>query len=233
MKLAIMQPYFFPYLGYFQLINAVDTFIIYDNVQFIRRGWINRNRILINGQPFMFHFSIKKDIRDKNINEIYFSDEFSYEKAKLLKTIAYNYNKAPYFMEIYQLLTKILNINETNVATMIGNSIQVLCNYIGIKTSIIYSSPIKLDSSLKGESKIIELCKYFNCDHYINAIGGVDLYSKDKFALNNIKINFIKMNNITYPQFDYEFVPNLSIIDVLMFNSTDQIQGFLKECELK
>lgn len=231
MKIGIMQPYFFPYIGYWQLINAVDKFVIYDDVNFIMRGYINRNSILINGNAHKFSIPLEKPSQNKLINEtkLNFSDS---EKKDFLKTLELSYKKAPYYKEVSPIINEIIFNNEKDLTLSIKFSIERINQYLDIKTALLLSSDINKDNSLKGQDKILEICKLLNAQQYINPIGGVDLYDKVKFADNNIKLNFIKTKNIVYKQFNNEFVPNLSIIDVIMFNSKDAVKEMLGEYEL-
>jgi len=228
MKLAIMQPYFLPYIGYFQLIKAVNLFIIYDDVQFIKRGWINRNYILSNENKLMFNLILNGASQNKLINEI----SVQTDQNKLLKTIYHSYKKAPYFEFIYPLIKNILDFEDKNLAKFIGNSIIHICNYLKIDTEIIYSSSMEKNNELKGQEKIIHICKLLNADTYINAIGGQDLYDKESFKKACIDLKFIKNNSTPYTQFKNEFIPWLSIIDVMMFNSVDEINKMLDNYEL-
>src|SRR5471030_3021772 len=230
MKIGIMQPYFLPYIGYFKLINSVDQFIIYDDVQYIKSGWINRNKMLVNNNATNFILSIKNDSYNLNINERYFSDNLEREIKKLLKGIEIAYKKAPYFNQVIPLIIKIFDYDTNqNISNFIFSSLKIVSNYIGIQTEFIKSSKIEKYKELKGQTKIIDIVKRVKGDTYINSIGGVELYSKDIFKENDIKLKFIKSNHIEYKQFNERFIPNLSILDVLMFNSTEKIKEFINE----
>ncbi|MEC0232689.1 WbqC family protein [Paenibacillus alba] len=232
MKLAIMQPYLFPYIGYFQLIYSVDQFIIYDDVQFINRGWINRNRVLVNNTAHLFTFSVRKDSRDLNINDRYFSLQFEFEKNKFKNGLQLGYKKAPNYNETMALIDNIFSLKELNVSSFITNQIKMICSYLGIQTKISLSSELDTESHLKAEERIIDICKKVDASHYINPIGGQELYSRDRFSKEGISLSFLKTNSIIYPQFKGEFVSFLSIIDVMMFNSKDQINKIISEYEL-
>jgi hypothetical protein len=232
MKVGVMQPYLFPYLGYFQLINAVDKFVIYDDVQYIKRGWINRNNVLCNGSAHMFVFSINKDHQYKNINERFYTSNFEKEKEKFLSLLNASYKKAPYFNDIYELIERIFACKEKNVSVYNTYSLREICNYIGVDTEFLISSEIEKEAKLKGQEKILAISKALGADWYINPIGGVELYSHELFNEENIKLNFIKMRDIRYKQFGNEFVPYLSIIDVLMFNSKERVRVLLDEYDL-
>jgi hypothetical protein len=227
MKVAIMQPYFFPYIGYFQLINAVDTFVVYDDVNFIKKGWINRNNILVNNEQFLFTVALKSASQNKLINQISI-DENSSWRIDLLKTIKLAYSKAPFFEQVFPLIQDIITKDEINISKLIIYSLNKICGFLSIKTNIIISSEIEKNNNLKGQDKIIEICKKLNATNYINASGGIALYDKNVFLDNNITLDFIKSSPIIYKQFENTFVPYLSIIDLMMFNSVEKINKFLK-----
>jgi len=232
MKLAIMQPYFFPYIGYFQLINSVDKFIIYDNIQYTKKGWINRNRILVNGKDQLITLPIKKDSDYLNVVQRKLSESWVNDKNKILNLIKSSYNKSPYFEKIFSLVSECINNPETNLFKFIYDSILLIKEFLGIKTEIVISSLIEVDHSLKSQEKVLSLCKNQNAKIYINSIGGVELYDKKVFEENGIELNFIKTNPIKYKQFGDQFVPWLSIIDILMFNNKDEINKYLNEYTL-
>jgi len=232
MKLAIMQPYFMSYIGYFQLINSVDKFIIYDNIQYIKKGWINRNRILVNGKDQLITLPIKKDSDYLNVVERELSESWGKDKVKMLNIIKSSYSKAPYFQETFELISKCLNNTEVNLFKFIYDSIVLINDHLEIKTPIVISSTIDANHTLKSQDKVLSLCKEQNADIYINSIGGVELYDKEVFKQNNIELNFIKSNPLQYKQFNNEFVSWLSIVDVMMFNSKEQIKEYLNSYTL-
>lgn len=228
-----MQPYFLPYIGYWQLLNTVDKFVVYDNVQYIKNGWINRNRILLNSKDFYITIPLKTDSYSIDINERFISNEYFDKHAdKLIRTIRYAYQKAPYFKDVMPTIEQCLRYKEKNLLTFIFNSIQVISKYLGITTKIIFSSNIEMDHSLKGQERVIEICRKLSATRYINPIGGLELYDSKSFEVNGIELRFIKSKTIQYTQFDNEFMPNLSIMDVMMFNSTDDIKEMLYMYEL-
>jgi hypothetical protein len=221
-----------PYIGYFQLINSVDEFVIYDNIQYTKKGWINRNRILANGKDQLITLPIKKDSDYLNVVERELSESWGKDKNKMLNVIKSSYNKAPYFQETFELISKCLNNPEVNLFRFIYDSIVLINDYLEIKTPIVISSTIEADHTLKSQDKVLSLCKEQNADVYINSIGGVELYDKEVFKQNNIELNFIKSNPIQYKQFNNGFVSWLSIIDVMMFNSKEQIKEYLNSYTL-
>ena len=222
-KIAIMQPYFFPYIGYFQLINSVDEFVIYDNIQYTKKGWINRNRILCNESDKLITLPLKKDSDFKDVFERKLSDTWIDDRNKILNLIKASYRKAPFFSETFEIVQKCLLYDDQNLFNFIFNSIKIINEYLEIKTKMILSSSLNIDHSLKSKHKVIAICKEMNATTYINAIGGVNLYDKDEFLENKIFLNFIKSNSLNYNQFDKEFIPWLSIIDVMMFNSKNKV----------
>lgn len=227
-----MQPYFFPYIGYWQLINAVDKFVIYDDVNYIKRGWINRNNILVNGHSKLINVRMSKVSQNKLINEIEVTHHLSYNED-LLQTINRSYCKAPFFENVFPLVERVINQHENNLAKYLEFSIKEVCKYLSITTEIIISSEISKSNELKGQDKIIEICKLLSSDQYMNAIGGQSLYSSPDFQLCGIELKFLKTLDITYPQTSKKkFVPNLSILDIMMFNSPEQINSMLDDYEL-
>ena len=223
MKLAIMQPYFMPYIGYFQTMAAVDTYIVYDDVQYIKGGWVSRNNLLIGGEKKMFTIILKGASPNKMFNEIEIGDDFK----KFERLLQCNYSKAPYFNEIMALLHGIFTYEDRQLANFLCNSYKKLFEYLEINTNIILSSTINKDCSLKAGDKVLDICKSLKADTYLNAIGGQDLYDKAEFASHGINLLFVKTNDIVYKQFKNEFVPNLSIIDVLMHNGKEGTKQLL------
>jgi hypothetical protein len=227
-----MQPYFFPYFGYFQLISATDIFVIYDDTQLISRGWVNRNRILVNGEASLITLPLKKSHFQENIRCRYFTEDIDWHKEKILKGIRLSYARAPYFNESYPLIESILDFQERNVALFNENLIKVLCEHLGIATTILISSKLGLGEGLSGTDRIIAIMKGLQADIAINPIGGFNLYSCDEFMRHGVSLKFIKMTPIPYRQFGNRHLPNLSIIDVLMFLKLSEIQARLSEYSL-
>lgn len=231
MTLAIMQPYFFPYIGYWQLIHAVDMHVIYDDVNYIKGGWINRNYILLNGGAKL----INLQLRNASPNKLIFETELMCDELynrKLLKTIEQAYKKALYFNDVFPLIEGIILQNEKSLSKYLAGLITRVCGYLGINTRLVLSSETEKDNSLKGQDKVLEICGILGANRYINAIGGMELYSKGAFEKHNIELSFIKTREIKYKQYNNEFVPNLSIIDVMMFNSKEEIKRMLNEYDL-
>lgn len=229
MKLGIMQPYFFPYIGYFQLINKVDKFIFYDDVNFIKNGWINRNRILINNAPNYITVQLKKASPFKLINQIQFTDN----RPKLLKTVKQVYKKAPNFEDVWPIIEICLTFETHLISELSIKSVMEVCNYLNLSTKFEISSVHYPETKhFERTERILSICKNNRAKVYINAIGGMALYSKDIFEKHGINLYFIQTDEIEYNQLCPVFVPGLSIIDVLMFNSKEQVNSMLCRCEL-
>lgn len=223
MKLAIMQPYFFPYIGYFQLIAAVDQFIVYDNIKYTKKGWITRNRMLQNGEDAIFSLPLKSGSDSLNIYDRELAADFNREK--LLNQFKGAYRRAPYFEQTFPLMEQIVRHEDANLFRFLLHSIVSICGHLGIATEIRGSSEIAIDHELKSQDKVIALCEATGATTYINAIGGMELYSKEIFKERGIELKFIKSRPFEYEQLGNEFVPWLSIIDVMMFNPINAIQA--------
>lgn len=222
MKAAIMQPYFLPYIGYFQLIAAVDLFIVYDNIKYTKKGWINRNRMLQNGKDVMFSLPLKNDSDYLDVCDRKLAADFN--RDKLLNQFKGAYRHAPYFAHTFPLVEQIVRHEETNLFRFLHHSIVKTCEHLGIATEIQVSSSISIDHNLKNQDKVLALCEAVSADTYVNAIGGMELYSKEAFRSKEIDLKFIKSKPFTYTQFGDDFVPWLSIVDVMMFNPPNTIQ---------
>ena len=223
MKLAIMQPYFLPYIGYFQLIASVDQFIVYDNIKYTKKGWINRNRMLQNGKAVMFSLPLKSDSDYLNVCERELSAEFS--RDKLLNQFKGAYRSAPHFDQTLPLIEAIVRFDDTNLFAYLQHSIVKTCAHLGITTEIRNSSGIAIDHTLKNQDKVLALCEAVGASIYVNALGGMELYSKKSFKEKGIDLNFIQSKPFEYPQFGDAFMPWLSIIDVMMFNPLNTVQA--------
>ena len=222
MKLAIMQPYFLPYIGYFQLIAAVDTFVVYDNIKYTKKGWVNRNRMLRNGEDVTFSLPLAKDSDSLDIVQRELAADF--DRQKLLNQFKGAYSKAPHFDVTFPVLARIVLNEERNLFRYILQSIVELCGHLGLPTEIRLSSEIDIDHGLKSQDKVLAICNALGADCYINAIGGLELYRHEDFAAQDVALQFIKAKPFEYPQFAGKTVQWLSIADVLMFNSLDVVK---------
>jgi len=233
MRVALMQPYFFPYIGYFQLIQAVDEFVIFDNAQYIRRGWMNRNRILnVQKEAVYIHLPVKKAHRETKIKEIVINHDSSW-KEKIFNQLNY-YNKATNYVFVMDFLNECLNINNSNLSTFNTILLKKICNLLEIDTNITVLSeefPMINEANVADEWGI-KVAKALGATTYINAIGGIEFYDQQKYNANNLEIQFIKPVLKPYKQFNNIFIPGLSIIDVMMFNDLEEIKEMLEIHEL-
>jgi hypothetical protein len=229
---GIMQPYLFPYLGYFQLIRECDVFVWLDDVQYIKRGWINKNRILLGGNAHEFVFSVRKGAQKLSINERWYSESFPDEAGKLLKTLHMAYHKAPLYEPGRELITRLLSTDERNVSEFNCGTLEALCAHLGITPEFTRSSRISGVSGLRGEERIMGIVKALDGDRYVNAIGGTSLYSYDQFARAGLTLKFLKSGDGRYAQFGAAFVPHLSIVDVLMFTDSASLSRLLTDYRL-
>lgn len=231
MKLGIMQPYFMPYIGYFQLMKAVDKYVVYNDVNYIKGGWVARNNILVQGKKQLFTIQLQGASPNKHFDDIQILDNFK----KLTKTLELNYSKAPYFSAAMELMESIFSFPYKRLDLFIKHSFECVLSYLGINTELILSSDITKDNSLKGKDKVLEICSLLHADTYYNAVGGKELYDKDEFANHGISLRFLKTNDgLQYEQFPrMDFVPNLSILDVLMFNSVADVNRLLDDYTLE
>ena len=218
-----MQPYFFPYIGYFQLIHSADLFIVYDQIKYTKKGWINRNRMLQNGKGVLFSLPLKDASDSLDVCDRLLATDF--DRDRFLRQIRGAYRNATFFSETFPLVEQIMRYNERNLFSFLHHAIAKICQHLEISTEIRVSSDIAVEEGLKNHQKVIALCKAVGADTYVNAIGGMELYTRDKFRSCGLGLNFIKSNFYAYRQLGDAFVPGLSIIDVMMFNSLETIKS--------
>jgi hypothetical protein len=231
MKLAIMQPYFYPYIGYFQMIYAVNKFIFYDDVQFIERGWINRNYLLSKEGRQLFTIPLKQYSLGDSINIIEVAGNSNW-KDSLLKTIYLTYKRAPNFEIIYNIIDSTLKIETSIISDYCIASIISVYNYLKINREFISSSEINYNRTASKTEKIISILESEKASELILPPGSIDLYSKEQF---NVPAYFIiPSDDISYKQFSKtRFEKNLSIIDILMFCDLEIIFKLLNFYSLK
>lgn len=225
-----MQPYFFPYLGYYQLVTAVDRFVFLDNVNFIKKGWINRNNILLNGNPFLFSIPLKKASQNKLIinTELAVDDKW---RTNFFKTIEMAYSTAPQYHSVVALLHDAMDPDASSISEWASRSVHSVMNYLSIKKEFMYASQAVIDKS-KADDQIIRLCQYYKATDYINLPGGRMLYNSEKFNQAGLNLHFIQSIPVSYNQGLGNFIPNLSIIDVLMWNTAEQVIHLLNQYTL-
>lgn len=234
MKLGIMQPYLFPYIGYYQLIQAVDKFVIYDDVTFIKGGWINRNNILGQGNKAQaFTLPLAGASSNLKINEINIDQkQWPHFKKKFRKSLEQQYRKAPFFENTCSIINECLEFQDHNLSNFLGHSLLTMCKHLGLEVDMVMHSDRFDNQNLSAQSRVLDICAQTKANTYINAIGGQALYSKEDFKHNNIDLFFLQPEPITYPQFHDQFVPYLSIIDTMMFNSSSQLNSQLASYRL-
>jgi hypothetical protein len=233
MAVAIMQPYFFPYLGYFQLVQAADHFVLYDDVMFIKKGWINRNRILMQGNDFMFTIPLEKQSQNKTIREstVAWNADFP---AKFLVQLRSAYKKAPHVDAVMALIEGVLAEKPISLADLAGNSIQATWTYLGLEKEFYFSSSLAVSADYGRAERLMEITKSFGESVYINAANGKSLYDKPSFAQVGVDLQFIQSELPVYPQGTHpDFLPGLSMIDVLMWNDRVQVREMLTHYTLE
>lgn len=232
-RIAIMQPYFLPYIGYWQLMSCVDRFVVYDDIQFTKKGWIHRNRYLNNGSDQMFTLPLKKDSDYLDIVERSLSDSWGEEKDKLKRKVEGAYKKSPKFDEAMPIFEECLEYKGRNLFEFIFNSIKVIKERLNITSELMISSEIGDSKHLKGQERVLEICRTLRATEYVNPIGGYELYERGAFHSQNVELKFHKTGDVKYDQMRKDFFPNLSVLDMLMFVGVDGVRGELENFEFK
>ena len=224
MRIAIMQPYLFPYIGYFQLAHAVEEFVVFDDVQYIKRGWVNRNRLLKNGSFYEFTAAVHGASQLHTFNEVAFAP-----MERLIRTISSLYGHATHFATAFPLVASALRHHDRSVPHLIRFSIEEVFRYVGLPVRISYASELRVAPELRGQDRIMRICHLKDATTYVNLPGGAGLYDAVTFGNSNIDLRLLRPNPDPYAQFGSTFVPNLSIIDVLMFNTPAQVRTLLTQ----
>lgn len=224
-RLSINQPYFFPYIGFFQLLHACSKFVSLDDANFIKRGWINRNRILINGKPTYLNLQIVDASQNRKICETKI-DKYSGWKDDILKKLRISYSRAPFYTDTFTVVRNTLDTHSDLVSDISFQSILEVCNYLKLRREF---GRCQGDVAGSGEERIIGICKKENAGSYVNLPGGQELYDREKFRNDGIELLFIEPKLREYRQFGGDFVPGLSIIDVMMFNSPEAILDMISD----
>ncbi len=230
-SVAIMQPYFLPYLGYFQLIAAVDKFIVLDDVNFIQRGWINRNRMLMNGAPHLFTLPLRGASQNRLICDLELVADAVW-REKLLRSLRQAYGRAPYYAQVSDMLDDILRFPSVRLDLFLLNSLQLVMRYLALDTAVVPTSRLYGNAGLSGEQRIIDICQREGASDYVNPIGGVSLYQRAHFEQHAIALHFLHSRAVSYPQGKNQHISGLSIVDVLMYNAPSTVQQLLKEKDL-
>jgi hypothetical protein len=228
MKLAVMQPYFFPYVGYYQLACSVDEFVFFDDVNFIKKGYINRNAILLNGDRFDFSVPVSAVSQNRKISEHSYVGDFK----NFLKQIQNSYKKAPFFSQVYGLIEQVVVDADLSVPTKNSKSIKAVFEYLGTGPKFSFASELEVPDEFRAQDRIIEICKKKRATEYHNSAGGRALYDSDVFRSNGIELRFVESRPVSYSQGAGNFVPYLSMIDVLMWNEKSRIVEILEGFDL-
>lgn len=229
-----MQPYFFPYLGYFQLLHAADRFVIYDDVAFIKQGWVNRNRILINGQPSYITVPVKHATSFKSICDIEIDDgpQNRQWRAKMLKSIANAYRRAPEFARVFPLVESVITAGTTHIGDLARASLLAVGDFLDLHPAWVVSSRAYGNAELTAQDRVLDICRREAAAEYVNPPGGAHLYSPDLFCAQGVRLRILRPRPISYAQFGGEHVASLSIIDLLMFNSRDRARELVAAYDL-
>lgn len=220
-----MQPYFLPYIGYFQLMAAVDAFVVYDNIKYTKKGWINRNRFLRGGSDVTFTVPLTAgsdhlDVVDREVAP-------TFDRERLLQQFRGAYLRAPFFADTFPLLERVVRSPETNLFRYILHSLREVCAHLDLRTPLLISSAVPADHGLRAQDRVLSMCEALGATTYVNPPGGRDLYDAPSFAARGIALEFLTPALAPYAQFDGPFVPALSIVDVLMFNSLADVRDAL------
>ena len=229
--IAIMQPYFFPYIGYWQLIHAVDRFVIYDDVNYIKGGWINRNRLLINGEPVYITVPLYQSSPYKRICDTTLQPSTIW-RNKLVKMVEITYRKAPCFAEAFPVIESLIRYEADNLADYLAHQLQMLAAFMGIKTVFVLTSRCYDNEHLSGQSRVLDICKREKASIYLNLRGGQSLYDAEIFRGSGITLRFTAIHPLPYKQRGGEFSPYLSIIDALMEVGPVEIKRHLDAFDL-
>ncbi len=230
--LAIMQPYFLPYIGYWQMMQAVDEFIIYDDVQFSKGGWINRNRLLLDGAAHTFSLPLRKGNLGDKINERYLCDAWPDARTSLQAKFAHAYSKAPQYARVMPIIEEVMSAPHLNLADFLCVGLERVKTYLGIDTPLLRSSELAAGQGLRASDRVLAMCEARAASTYVNAPGGRELYDREDFKSRGITLHFIQTDNIAYEQFSETFLPSLSILDVMMFNDQGTIKTLLSRYRL-
>lgn len=235
-KVAIMQPYFFPYMGYFSLIKHTDEFILFDPVQFIRHGWIERNRILKQGGGWIYiKVPLNKFSRDTIIKDVGINNDTLWQDKILAQLNTYK-KKAPFYYKVKKLLDQLFSEKFTSITKLNEKSIELVCDYLNIelKMRVFSEMDLSIQEPNEPDEWALNICKAMGgVKEYWNAKGGEEFFSRKKYEANGISIHFLNLKSIEYQQIENTFEPGLSILDTLMFNSPKEINSLLDQYDLK
>ena len=231
-RIAVMQPYFFPYFGYFQLIRSTDAFVFYDDVNFIVRGRVNRNQILINGKPAWLTVPCRNVSQNRLIMDTRHAMDNT-DRDRLLRMVSIAYAKAPYFQDVFPLFERVIRHPSDLMGDLAMESVRSVCTYLEMQVSFRLSSVDYPDT--RGQDKaqrLLRICHAEGAGTYVNLPGGRSLYREDEFRAAGISLRFLEPSLLEYTQTGGQFVPDLSVLDLLMFNSKGEVMHLLGQYTL-
>jgi len=224
MTISSNQPYFMPYLPYWQLIDCADLFLVGDDFSYRKSSWIPRNRILVNGRVQFFRIELRHQSSNTLIRDM---EIVPPDLSVKLRTLEMAYHKAPCFAEGYALCERVLRFPSGNLCEFLTASIKEVCKYMYIDTPIGFTSDVPGNSEFRNKERIYHLCKYYGADTYVNATGGQALYDYDGFRSHGLRLAFLRTEIPAYKQLSDRFVPGLSVMDAVMFLSREQLRDML------
>jgi hypothetical protein len=230
-RLAIMQPYFFPYLGYFQLAASVDTFVFYDDVNFRKGGFVNRNRLLVSGRVGYFTVPLSKASSSSTIDQVQIDGSKPWRR-RLATTLRSSYARAPHFRAVFELFERVSSLEDGRISELAKRSVRLVAEYVGLATTFVDSSSVYGNAERSGVERVLDVCRRENAAAYHNLPGGAKLYGDDEFERAGLCLRFVAPRVAPYPQFSAPFVPNLSMLDVLMFNDAASVREKLSQYSL-
>ena len=231
-RVAIMQPYFLPYIGYWQLVNKVDCFVVYDDIKYTKKSWINRNNYLLNGRAKLFSLPLKHDSDYLDVRDRWLSDNARHELSKLVRKLNAVYQVAPAFDQVSQLVQQVFNYEDLNLIRFLMNSIESVCSFLDFSTTVVVSSTLGVPRELKGQDRVIAICEVLGASEYLNPIGGIHLYKPDVFQSRGVRLLFQRVIPFKYNQYEANFVPNLSVLDALMFLGKEGMNDIIESLEI-
>lgn len=227
-RVAVLQPYLFPYLGTFQLARQVDRFVCFDDVAFIKKGYIHRNAVLLDGAAHAFTAPVKNASQNRTIAE----HDYVGEWQPLLALLQRAYAKAPQFEPVFDFVQRVLLHADENVARKNARSMAAVFAYLGLPFEHGFSSAHALPAELRASARVRAVCRAEGATTYINPTGGRALYDAADFERDGMALRFCAMRPVQYPQPSPAFVPFLSMLDVLMHCPREQVIALLDDCDL-
>jgi hypothetical protein len=229
MKLAVMQPYFFPYVGYFDLISRVDQWVVFDTAQYRRHGWVNRNRILRPVQGWQYITApLLKHPRETRICDIQVVSGQDW-RARIERQLEHYRGHAPYFDAAWGLVRDCLSVPGASLSRMNVEALRRICALLEIRFSFTILSEMDLPLGPVEEPGdwALRIAEALGAQEYVNPPGGQDLFDPEKFAARGIRLTIQEPVAFRYQVPGYCFEPGLSIVDALMWNSRDRLRDFL------